>query len=133
MNLFPQSFQSLEQALSTAALRQKVHAANIANVDTPNYKSKEVNFEAVLNNAAANQKMNSYKTNDKHIEFGGSISSAKPQVSTNNMTDFTHNGNNVDMDYEMAELAKNQLQYNAITERMSGKFRTLSTVINGGR
>lgn len=133
MNLFPQSFQSLEQALSTAALRQKVHAANIANVDTPNYKSKQVNFEAVLNEAAANQKMSSYKTNDKHIEFGGSTSSAETHVSTNNTTAFTQNGNNVDMDHEMAELAKNQLQYNALTERISGKFSTLSTVINGGR
>ncbi|KOF09899.1 flagellar basal body rod protein FlgB [Planococcus glaciei] len=133
MNLFPQSFQSLERALSATALKQKVHAANIANVDTPNYKSKQVNFEAVLNEAAANQIMNSYKTNDKHIEFGGSTSSAKPRISTNHTTAFTQNGNNVDMDHEMAELAKNQLQYNALTERISGKFSTLSTVINGGR
>jgi flagellar basal-body rod protein FlgB len=132
MNIFPQSFQSLEQALSAAALKQKVHAANIANVDTPNYKSKHVSFQSVLNDAAVNQKMLSYKTNAMHLEFGGT-SSTGPRVEANNSTAFTQNGNNVDMDYEMSELAKNQLHYNALTERINGKFSTLSTIINGGR
>lgn len=133
MNIFPQSFQSLEQALSASALKQKVHAANIANVDTPNYKSKQVDFQSILNNAAAGQKMASYKTDAKHIEFSGGASNATPRIKENNATAYSPNGNNVDMDHEMAELAKNQLHYNALTERIGGKLSTLSTVINGGR
>lgn len=133
MNLFPQSFQSLESALSTANLKQRVHSANIANVDTPNYKSKQVSFENVLADAADRQAMSSFKTNPKHIEFSNATSKSSSEITENTSTEYSPNGNNVDMDHEMAELAKNQLWYNALTERVSGKLNTLSSVINGGR
>lgn len=133
MKLFPQSFQSLEQALSNATLKQRVHSANIANVDTPNYKSKQVSFKSTLNDAINNQGMSSYKTNAKHISFSSESSNFNPTIKENKSTQFNPNGNNVDMDYEMAELAKNQLWYNAVTERVNGKFNSLRTVINDGR
>lgn len=132
MNIFPQSFQSLEQAMSTAALKQRVHSANIANLDTPNYKSKEVSFQSTLNTAVNNQIMSSIKTNSKHLAFStenGQTTSSF--IKENNSTKITPNGNNVDMDVEMAELAKNQLWYNALTERVNGKFNSLRTVIEG--
>lgn len=133
MQLFSKSFQSLEQALSTASLKQRVHSANIANVDTPNYKSKQVSFQSALNNALDNQSISSYKTHAKHLAFSSETTQNTPSIKVNNSTQYTPNGNNVDMDHEMAELAKNQLWYNAVTERVSGKFNSLSTVINGGR
>ncbi|MCZ8536916.1 flagellar basal body rod protein FlgB [Paenisporosarcina quisquiliarum] len=133
MKLFPQSFQSLESALSNATLKQRIHSANIANVDTPNYKSKQVSFQSTLNDAMNNQGMSSYKTNAKHIAFSSESSNFNPTIKENKSTQFNPNGNNVDMDYEMAELAKNQLWYNAVTERVNGKFNSLRTVINDGR
>ena len=131
MKIFPQSFQSLEQALSTASLKQRVHAANIANVDTANYKSKQVNFQTALTDAMNNKGIASFKTNANHIPFSSETASFNPQIKTNNATQFNSNGNNVDMDVEMAELAKNQLWYNAVTERVNGKFNSLRTVIDG--
>ena len=131
MKIFPQSFQSLEQALTTASLKQRVHAANIANVDTANYKSKQVNFQTALTDAINNQGIASFKTNANHIPFSSETASFSPQIKTNNATQFNSNGNNVDMDVEMAELAKNQLWYNAVTERVNGKFNSLRTVIDG--
>lgn len=132
MKIFSQSFQSLEQALSTGSLKQRVHSANIANVDTPNYKSKQVvNFQSTLNDAMNNQSFSSYKTNSKHISFSNETTQFNPTIKVNNDTKYTPNGNNVDMDHEMAELAKNQLWYNAVTERVNGKFNSLRTVIDG--
>ena len=133
MKLFSQSIQQLEQALSTATLRQKVISSNIANVDTANYKSKQVTFQSALNDALTNPSLSSQKTNTKHLPFSTELSTFKPTIKVNNDTTFKPNGNNVDMDYEMAELAKNQLWYNALTERMNGKFNSLRTVINDGR
>lgn len=133
MNIFPQSFQSLEQAMSTATLKQRVHASNIANVDTANYKSKVVDFKATLNDAINHQSNSSYKTNSNHFPFSSEFSQFNPDVKINNATIYKSNGNNVDMDYEMAELAKNQLWFNAVTERVNGKFNSLQSVINGGR
>ena len=133
VNIFPKSLQSLEQALSTATLKQQVHSSNIANVDTPGYKSKQVSFQSALSDALNNQNISSYKTNSKHISFSNEHSQFNLAIKVNNDTTYKPNGNNVDMDYEMAELAKNQLWYNAVTERVSGKLNSLQTVINGGR
>lgn len=133
MSIFPKSLDSMEQALSASTLRQRVHSANIANVDTANYKSKKVDFQAALDTALNNQSLSSYKTNDRHLSFSNESSIGKTEVLTNNSTKYNNNGNNVDMDVEMAELAKNQLWYNAVTERVNGKLNSLSSVINGGR
>lgn len=133
MNIFTQSFQSLEQAMSTATLKQRAHASNIANVDTANYKSKVVDFKTTLNDAINHQSISSYKTNSNHFSFSSETKQFNPNVKINNATIYKPNGNNVDMDYEMAELAKNQLWYNAVTERLNGKLNSLQTVINGGR
>jgi flagellar basal-body rod protein FlgB len=133
VNIFPQSFQSLEQALSTSTLKQRVHSANIANVDTPNYKTRQVSFQEFLNDALTKQSISSYKTNSKHFSFSNETTQNTPNLKVNNTTAYKPNGNNVDMDLEMAELAKNQLWFNALTERVNGKFNTLRTVINEGR
>lgn len=51
----------------------------------------------------------------------------KPNVNYN------ENGNSVDLDKEMADMATNQIYFNALTERINGKFNTLQTVIRGGK
>jgi flagellar basal-body rod protein FlgB len=129
MKLFSNTINSLETALSQSTAKQKVISNNIANVDTPNYKAQEVRFNTALSNEM--QKLQATKTNTKHIEFGGSDTSSFRIASRNN-TDYQHNGNNVDIDQEMTEMAKNQIQYNALIERLSGKFNSLKTVIKGG-
>lgn len=133
MNIFPQSIHSLEKALSTATLKQEVHSSNIANVDTANYKSKQVDFQSALDKAIGQQSLSSFKTDSKHISFSGENESYNPEITINSNTKYKPNGNNVDMDVEMAELAKNQLWYNAVTERINGKFSSLRSVINDGR
>ena len=46
---------------------------------------------------------------------------------------YNNNGNSVDMDKEMTDLATNQIYYNAVTDRLSGKFSSLQNVIRGGK
>ncbi|ALS80030.1 flagellar basal body rod protein FlgB [Planococcus kocurii] len=133
MNIFPKSLETMEQALSASTLKQRVHSANIANVDTANYKSKKVDFQAALDTAMNQQSLSSYKTDNRHLSFSNEAAVGSTKVLTNNSTQYNNNGNNVDMDVEMAELAKNQLWYNAVTERVNGKLNSLSSVINGGR
>lgn len=133
MNLFPQSLQLLEQALSTASTQQRVIAANIANVDTPHYKRRQVDFQAALHNAIQQQSMSSYRTHVDHLPFSSETTSFTPYIKADDDTKFQPNGNNVDMDTEMAKLAQNQLWYNALIERVNGKVHSLRTVINEGR
>jgi flagellar basal-body rod protein FlgB len=54
-------------------------------------------------------------------------------IVNNNQVSYNENGNSVDIDKEMADLAANQIYYNALTERINGKFSTLQNVIRGGK
>lgn len=130
MKLFGETITSLERGLDFAATKSKTIAQNIANVDTPNYKAKQVSFEDVFAGAKAAE-LTAYKTNQKHIDFKGR--NIQPGVFDVLNFRYRHDGNGVDMDKEQAELAENQIYYNALVDRLNGKFNTLQNVIKGGR
>ncbi|NPC92569.1 flagellar basal body rod protein FlgB [Bacillus sp. WMMC1349] len=129
MDIFAGTIKTLEGSLQRANIKQKVISNNIANVDTPNYKAKEVSFKNVLNEESS--RLNAVKTNYRHIDFKGNQSNYSVVSSKN--TSYQKNGNNVDIDREMSEMAKNQIQYQALVERISGKFNSLRTAITGGK
>ncbi|MGE7903695.1 flagellar basal body rod protein FlgB [Peribacillus sp. NPDC094092] len=131
MELFSNTFQYLENALNYSNVKQKVISQNIANSDTPNYKAKEVDksqsFKAELESS-----LESYRTDERHFAFkseGGHDS----QIVTQKNVRYNNNGNSVDVDKEMTELAANQIYYNAVADRLSGKFQSLQNVIRGGK
>lgn len=130
MKLFSNTVSTLENALNYSSLKQKVVSQNIANVDTPNYKAKEVSFKASLEQALG-ESFKATRTDARHYDFGSSKGST-PGVAVKNLN-YNENGNGVDLDKEMADLATNQIYFNALTERINGKFNSLQTVIRGGK
>jgi flagellar basal-body rod protein FlgB len=120
----------LEQALNAASLRHKVIANNIANVNTPGFKKSEVPFETHLQEALANKQLPLTVTHERHIELN-------PQAVTpptaRTLSDFSlrTDGNNVDIDIEMAELAKNNIYYDAVVQQLSRYFSNVKSVIKG--
>lgn len=131
VNVF-QSLKPLEQALSTSTLQQRTITSNISNVDTPNYKRQAVSFQDNLHEAMSSHNLNSFKTNPNHFSFSTEQQNNKALVKTDASSLVKSNGNNVDMDLEMAELAKNQLLYNSIIEKTNNQIRDLRTAIRGG-
>ncbi|MEW9501311.1 flagellar basal body rod protein FlgB [Jeotgalibacillus marinus] len=129
MNLFSGTISQLEQGLAYSSLNQKVIANNVANVDTPGYKSKDVNFERMLQDEIQMTSSSFQPSNPKHFEI-----TPKQSTSGVHQRSFSvrENGNGVDMDREMANLATNQIYYDALIERLSGKFGSLNSVIQGG-
>jgi len=124
----------LERSLDAATLRQRVISNNIANADTPHFKSKQVIFENILQqelNAPAST-LAAYRTDRRHIEFGSRGSILMPQTVMNPDTTIQNNGNNVDIETEMSELAKNQIWYNGLVQFTGGYFSKLKSVIDGG-
>ncbi|WP_216827992.1 flagellar basal body rod protein FlgB [Alkalihalobacterium elongatum] len=133
MNLFSSpTFSTLERALDGSALRQKAISQNIANVDTPNYKSKKVNFQHTLDQAIRTKSFDVNKTDHRHVSFSTG-EQREAFVTRLNNTMYNHNLNNVDIDKEMAALAQNQIYYNALIDRLNGRFNSLQTVIKGGK
>lgn len=129
MNIFGGTISTLEQGLGYSATKGKVISQNIANVDTPNYKAKNVDFKDVFADAKATR-LNSYRTDSRHIEFSGS--DTQSGIYSNANFRYRHDGNGVDMDKEQANLASNQIYYNALIDRINGKFNTIQNVIKGG-
>ncbi|RDY72164.1 flagellar basal body rod protein FlgB [Halobacillus trueperi] len=129
MTLFSSTFTSLENALDYSSAKNRAISNNIANVDTPGYKAKGVAFKDVLDQE--HSFLQAKKTNDRHLPFTNDAGEPYRTFTKTN-TVYNHNGNNVDIDKEMNELAQNQIQYQALVDRMSGKFRSLESVIRGG-
>lgn len=130
LDLFGGTISSLEKGLSYATLKNKAITQNIANVDTPNYKTKEVSFKDVLNNAKQ-ATIPAYRTDARHFDFKINIGSSG--VYSNENFRSRANGNAVNMDAEQAKLAENTIYYNALIDRVSSKFSTLNNVVKGGR
>ncbi len=116
---------NIERGLDAAWLRNDVIAQNIANVDTPGYKRKIVQFEEFLDNEMKTGRISHGKT--KLSSDGMQITEAPAQSS------YRSDGNNVDIEHEMALMAANSIRYNTLIQRMNGDFQKLRTVIRGGR
>ncbi|MEL4010044.1 flagellar basal body rod protein FlgB [Bacillus velezensis] len=129
MDLFSGTIQNLENALGRADIKQKVLTNNIANIDTPNYKAKKVSFRNLLDQETSN--LEAVKTDYRHVDF--TSSGDDYSIVSSSDTSYQQNGNNVDIDKEMTDLAENQINYQALVERMSGKFNSLKTVLTGGK
>ncbi|MEO4053529.1 flagellar basal body rod protein FlgB [Solibacillus sp. CAU 1738] len=130
MDLFGGTISSLENGLSYATLKNKTIANNIANVDTPNYKAKDVSFKQMLNDAQQSS-ITANRNDVRHFDF--SIKQSKPGVYSYENFRARHNGNGVNMDAEQASLAENTIYYNALIDRVNGKLNSLNTVIKGGK
>jgi flagellar basal-body rod protein FlgB len=129
-------FQRLERSVDAAALRQKVIANNVANIDTPYFKRSDVHFEELLQkelNAVKSPAFTAYKTHHKHIslDVGSQQQGVQPQVVSDQTSTMNNNQNNVDIDYEMSLLAKNQLYYNMMVQQVSYDIKHLRTAIGG--
>ncbi|HWI47868.1 MAG TPA: flagellar basal body rod protein FlgB [Rummeliibacillus sp.] len=129
MSFFGGTISNIENGLSYASVKQKTIAQNIANVDTPNYKAKDVSFSKMLSDAQDSY-IKAYRTNDKHIDF--QTDTQTPGVYSYSNLSYRENGNGVDMDKEQASLAENTIYYNALIDRVNSKLNSLLVVAKGG-
>lgn len=124
----------LEKALDATWAKNEVISNNIANIDTPGYKRQDINFQEYLNAAMKKDAIAGIVTDPKHIPINSNNSGVKIKVTNdNNATSMRLDGNNVDIDSEMAELAKNQILYNSYTTLLNKHYNKLKTAIREGR
>lgn len=118
----------LRAALSGLAARQRAVASNVANIDTPNFKSSEVRFEETLRQAISGR--------GRVSGPGGALSQtalntrmAQARATTGTQT--RADGNNVDIDKEMLTLSETTLEFNAVTQLMASRAALVRSVISG--
>ena len=128
----------LAKALDAYSLRHKVISSNIANIGTLGYRSKKVQFEEQLAGAMNRQHMMQETTDASHIvQAPNGFDEAIPRVIDANAdgdvnVDPTASGvNDVDIDNEMTELAKNQIEFKFAAKLLSDSFQALEKSIRG--
>ncbi|MCA9733271.1 MAG: flagellar basal body rod protein FlgB [Deferribacteres bacterium] len=122
----------LSKSLKAAAVRQRVRANNIANANTPGYQRLEVSFEEELRRVLDNQNIAGVQTHEKHFPLGRREAlDIDPEVYVPNDPADPSGVNNVDIEYEMAELAKNQLIYTAASKFAARNFQKIKAAIKG--
>ncbi|MCE5314770.1 MAG: flagellar basal body rod protein FlgB [Armatimonadota bacterium] len=114
----------LSKTLDAAAARQKAIANNIANVETPGYKRSYVNFETELKRIIETKSGHKLRQGVRDLE---------PVRQTDVISECKPDGNNVNIDAEIADLAKTQGQHRAATTLLENKISLLRTAINGGK
>ena len=120
---------SLGKSLDIAALRQKVTAQNVANLNTPGYKKSYVAFGTELERAR--ERLPLQRTNPRHLP--GAQGQAEPRVEVERHTLRRGDENNVDLDEEMLDLVTNQLHYNALVQKIGGRLADWRYIVNEGR
>lgn len=137
MDMLNNSFARIDlikKALDASWMKNEAISANIANVNTPGYKRKTVEFDSVLKDylsESAGPRMT--VTNPKHFPISGGTQSLNPEMSTVEDTSFRLDQNNVNIDVEMSEYSKNLIKYNALIQQVSGQIKNLRMAIRDGR
>lgn len=119
-----------EQALKFRAQRNEVLASNIANVDTPGYKARDLSFHDALSSAREDT-LKMTQTSDLHRSAWGH-SNERFEAMYRVPVQPTLDGNTVEMDVEQAAFAENALQYRASLAFLDGKIRTMRYALKGG-
>lgn len=124
----------LEKALDAYAMRGKSISDNIANVDTPGYKRSEVRFEEDLKAALDKRGVFGYRTHPKHFRVGRPrIEDVKPTPFIPEDNSLASGKNNVDIDFEMAELAKNSIRFEYAARMTQKGYNKIRSAIHGER
>lgn len=132
-----------EQALYLRSHRAEVLANNLANVDTPNFKARDVDFSSLLDKAASLQNIGAAaksagesiradrpsRTNERHLSLNdnGGDDDLLYEVPDQPSID----GNSVEEHQEMARFAKNAMNYEASLSFLNSRFKGLQSAIQG--
>ena len=116
-------------------MRQEIISSNIANAETPGYKAKRLSFEDALARALdVDGQENMNVTDDEHFNVGsGGFANLQPEVYEDPNGNASEDGNTVDRDHEMSQMAKNKILYDASVQLLNKKLGLMKYAINSER
>src|SRR5947209_7412728 len=98
----------LERYMDLLSARQRLVASNIANADTPGYKTVDIDFAS---------------------EFTSAVDSAHPQIREVDGMKTKNDGNNVNIDRESRLLAENAIRFNLASQMLRGQIKAIKSAI----
>ena len=132
MDVNDKTLKALTTALNFREMRQELISSNVANANTPGFKAKKLDFEEALARALdvdGQMKMNA--TDGRHYNVGsGGFNNLEPEIYDNPNGVVSENGNTVDVEAEMAQMAENKLMYDALVQLINKKMGIMKYAIN---
>ena len=114
----------LNKAANASQTRNEIITNNIANVDTPGYKRKDVQFQSYLQSALLGDDSLDSRMADIDLDhLDATVYTDHASLS------YRLDGNNVDIDTESANLAENQIYYEALLQSMTQEFSRIKIVL----
>ena len=129
-----QQMDTLRSAANLRAYRQQLLASNIANADTPNYKARDIDFQATLDKASAQRggDLALATTSTRHLTaMAGDGAPAGARVMYRTEYQSAVDGNTVNMDVERTAFAENAVHLEATLTFIREKLRGLQSAIQG--
>ena len=127
-----QTIDAIGAYMSRLSQRQQIVASNLANIDTPGYKTKDVSFHATMQELLTN---NSGELKTRNPDHSSNMMPIIPRAQAFEVQGLTPrpDQNNVDLDREMMKLSETSFGYSMMTQFLRSKFHTISMSINEGK
>ena len=125
MNMLDNIFGVHKQAVQLRQRRISLLGENIANADTPNFKAKDLDFKALMNNERS---ISARRTHDMHIDNKlGNKNGLVYRVPNNPAAD----GNTVELNFQQAEFGKESARYTATLQFLENRIGGVRRALRG--
>lgn len=122
-SLFGDQVGRLQLALDRSTQRHSLLVANLANINTPNYKRKDMDFTVAFDEARQNQER----------RHGQSLLASRSSRYADQNSSIRVDKNNVDLEREVFAIAESEMRYQVLTEFAASYFTGMKNVIREGR
>ena len=133
-SLFDNTIKALKASIQMRQVRKNVIDANIANAETPGYRSRKMDFEGALQRALKSEKLGQMHTSHgDHFSIGqGALSRLRADIYDNPEINYSNDGNTVDLEKEMALMNENAIMYNTTIRLINKKLAALKYAATEG-
>lgn len=123
----------VKKSVDFNARKASITSSNIANAETPGYKAVRMNFEEELKSAASGNLLKMKTTNRNHIQpKGGTLANLEPRIEVDRSPGRI-DGNNVDIDREVTDMAETQIAYEAAISAMKKRGAIVKYAVTDAR
>ena len=126
------NIEAMGNYMTRLVKRQEIVFSNIANIDTPGYKTQDITFHATMEELLSSPSSGLRGSRPEHLQTW-SFAPAEPQVFEVSGLPMRPDQNNVDIDKEMLKLGETSFGYNMMALLLRSKLRTIGSSINEGR
>lgn len=120
----------LFQQLNFRGERQKVISSNIANIDTPDYKTKDLKFKDQLQKSNEEHTLKLSTTHGMHMSLNEDMKESNFDMYEVKGLVEENDGNNVNLDTQMSEMSKNSIMFTAVQNSIKKDSAWFKTMID---